>query len=80
MLREFWQIQFFIHATAHSYIQNTCHKPRLPRIETRRLIGNNDKSLRITWLKLAYETPAFENQSLDFYLELPLPPPSNLTH
>jgi aminopeptidase N len=38
--------------------------------QTRRLIGNNDKSLRITWLKLAYETPAFENQSLDFYLEL----------
>ncbi|WP_445717446.1 M1 family metallopeptidase [Flavobacterium sp.] len=38
--------------------------------QMRRLIGNNDKSLRITWLKLAYETPKFENQRLDFYLEL----------
>jgi aminopeptidase N len=38
--------------------------------QTKRLIGNNDKSLRITWLKLAYETPAFETQRLDFYLEL----------
>ncbi|MQP52838.1 MULTISPECIES: M1 family metallopeptidase [unclassified Flavobacterium] len=38
--------------------------------QMRRLIGNNDKSLRITWLKLAYETPEFENQRLDFYLEL----------
>jgi len=38
--------------------------------QMRRLIGNNDKSLRITWLKLAYETPEFESQRLDFYLEL----------
>lgn len=38
--------------------------------QTRRLIGNNDKSFRITWLKLAYETPVFETQRLDFYLEL----------
>jgi len=38
--------------------------------QNRRLIGNNDKSLRITWLRLAYDTPAFETQRLDFYLEL----------
>ncbi len=38
--------------------------------QIRRLIGNNDKSLRITWLRLAYDTPAFETQRLDFYLEL----------
>ncbi len=38
--------------------------------QTRYLKGNNDKSLRITWLKLAYETPALETQRLDFYLEL----------
>lgn len=38
--------------------------------QTRRLIGNNDKSFRITWLKLAYETPELETQRLDFYLEL----------
>lgn len=38
--------------------------------QTRRLLGNNDKSLRITWLKLAYETPEFDAQKLDYYLEL----------
>ena len=38
--------------------------------QIRRLIGNNDKSLRITWLKLAYETPELETQRIDFYLEL----------
>src|SRR5574343_158007 len=38
--------------------------------QTRYLKGNNDKSLRITWLKLAYETPELETQRLDFYLEL----------
>ena len=34
------------------------------------IYGNNDKSLRITWLKLAYETPELETQRIDFYLEL----------
>ena len=38
--------------------------------QTRRLIGNNDKSFRITWLLLAYETPEFASQKVDFYLEL----------
>ena len=38
--------------------------------QTRYLKGNNDKSFRITWLKLAYETPEFETQRIDFYLEL----------
>ncbi|WP_445715736.1 M1 family metallopeptidase [Flavobacterium sp.] len=38
--------------------------------KTRRLIGNNDKNIRIAWLYLAYFTPEFENQRLDFYLEL----------
>ncbi|MQP25861.1 M1 family peptidase [Flavobacterium sp. LMO8] len=38
--------------------------------QIRRLNGNNDKSLRITWLKLAYETPELETQRIDFYLEL----------
>lgn len=38
--------------------------------QTRYLKGNNDKSFRITWLKLAYETPELETQRIDFYLEL----------
>ncbi|MCU4189418.1 M1 family metallopeptidase [Flavobacterium sp. HXWNR29] len=38
--------------------------------QTRYLKGNNDKSFRITWLKLAYETPELETLRIDFYLEL----------
>lgn len=38
--------------------------------QIRRLKGNNDKSLRMTWLKLAYDAPEFETQRIDFYLEL----------
>lgn len=37
---------------------------------TRRLKGNNDKSLEITWHKLAYNTPEYEAQRWDYYLML----------
>lgn len=37
---------------------------------TRRLKGNNDKSLEITWQKLAYNTPEYEAQRWDHYLML----------
>lgn len=37
---------------------------------TRRLKGNNDKSLQITWQKLAYNTPEYEAQRWDYYLML----------
>lgn len=37
---------------------------------TRRLKGNNDKSLQITWQKLAYNTPKYEAQRWDYYLML----------